>query len=155
LGDRSILTLTPADIPDPVAVSFANDIPRLNTMWDDVTPHWQGESVLKIKGHPIAIERWPEGTKHRWSGWRAIVHRYRQGTPEEFWQEFSVDGRRMSFTTIVTCLREDRKRESEQAARTAQEGSVQFTYRKGNQVHVLTKPSAIARRFKALNGNSG
>lgn len=70
-----------SDTPDPVAVTFVQDIPRLNAMWDDTSSHWRGESVLTIQGHPIPIKYWPEvyrygktrqweGTKSRWIDWR-------------------------------------------------------------------------------------
>ncbi|KAF8835019.1 hypothetical protein BDN67DRAFT_913749 [Paxillus ammoniavirescens] len=74
-------------------------------MWDDSSPDWQGHSVLSIKGHPITIKYWPDvyhyahnqqwqgtkcyNTKHKWGCWRSIVQCYHQGTPEEFWHEFS------------------------------------------------------------------
>jgi hypothetical protein len=40
LGDGTILTVTEADIPNPPAVPFASDLPRLNCMWDDTSIHW-------------------------------------------------------------------------------------------------------------------
>jgi len=78
LGNGTLLHLADDEIPDPPAVSFVNDIPRLNAMWDDHTEHWEGKSVFTIQGHPIAIEHWPllyrygrerqwQGTKSRWS----------------------------------------------------------------------------------------
>jgi hypothetical protein len=82
LGDGTLLHLAAdSGIPDPPAVSFADDIPRLNGMWDDHTEHWQGRSVITIQGHPIAIEYWPllyryggdnrwKGTKSRWTDYR-------------------------------------------------------------------------------------
>lgn len=70
-----------SDTPDPVAVTFVQDIPRLNAMWDDTSSHWGRESVLTIGGHPIPVMYWPEvyrygrtrqweGTKSRWTDWR-------------------------------------------------------------------------------------
>lgn len=81
LGDGTLLHLADDEIPDPPAVSFFDDIPRLNAMWDDHTEHWEGKSVFMIQGHPIAIEHWPllyrygrerqwQGTKGRWSDYR-------------------------------------------------------------------------------------
>ncbi|KAG2062643.1 hypothetical protein BDR04DRAFT_1123806, partial [Suillus decipiens] len=80
LRDGTILQLADDNIPDPPAVSFANDIPHLNVMWDDCSMHWLNESVFAIQGHHIAIKYWPslyhygynqqwKGTKHKWSGW--------------------------------------------------------------------------------------
>jgi hypothetical protein len=64
-------------------VTFAQDIPRLNGMWDDMTPHWSGSSVLVIRGRPIPIMYWREvymyakekknqwkGTKAKWFEWK-------------------------------------------------------------------------------------
>ena len=81
LGDGTILQLVDSEIPDPPAVSFVDDILRLNGMWEDRTEHWQGNSVIAIQGHPIAVEYWPlfyrygrghqwKGTKGRWTDWR-------------------------------------------------------------------------------------
>ncbi|KAG1726597.1 hypothetical protein EDB19DRAFT_1833400 [Suillus lakei] len=56
----------------PPAVSFANDIPHLNAMWDDDTAHWLNESVITIQGHPITIKYWPllyhYGHDQQWKG---------------------------------------------------------------------------------------
>ncbi|KAJ8594610.1 hypothetical protein M405DRAFT_729464 [Rhizopogon salebrosus TDB-379] len=115
-------------------------------MWDDRTEHWQGRSVITIQGHPIAIEYWPllyryggdqqwKGTKSRWTDYRDIILRYRQGNPDQFWAEFSVDGERMKFTSIVQKLRDTRKsahRDIEQRAckMYGPEFDAHFTYRR-------------------------
>lgn len=81
LGDGTVLQLADSDIPDPPAVSFVNDIARLNSMWDDRTHHWEGNSVMVIQGHPISLDLWPQlyryghddqwkGTKSKWMDWR-------------------------------------------------------------------------------------
>lgn len=81
LGDGTEVSFSVSSVPDPVAVTFTQDIPRLNAMWDDTSPHWGGESVLTIKGHPIPIVYWPDvyrygkfgqwqGTKSCWTDWR-------------------------------------------------------------------------------------
>jgi hypothetical protein len=81
LGDGSVLNFTLDDVPDPIAVTFVQDICRLNAMWDDDSSHWGGESVLTIRERPIPIKYWPEvyrygkagqwaGTKSRWTDWR-------------------------------------------------------------------------------------
>ncbi|KAF9232473.1 hypothetical protein BU15DRAFT_54964 [Melanogaster broomeanus] len=170
LGDGTILTFTMADVGDPSAVSFCRDIARLNAMWDDSSPDWQGDSVLVIKGHPIAIKHWPEvyryawnqqwqGTKHKWGCWRDITERYRQGTPDDFWREFSEDGTRMSYTRILARLHETRVKEAEEKVQKAGDElghlfDQQCTYRKGSETHVLTRPWAVVRRLQAL-GEAG
>lgn len=81
LGNGTALQISGDSIPDPPAVSFADDIPRLNSMWDDTTPHWCGRSPLVVGGHPIPVSYWPElykygkkdqwkGTKTKWFEWK-------------------------------------------------------------------------------------
>ncbi|KAG1888025.1 uncharacterized protein F5891DRAFT_987886 [Suillus fuscotomentosus] len=167
LGDGTILQLVDDDIPDPPAVSFANDILRLNAMWDDNTVHWLNESIITIQGHPIAVKYWPllyrygpnqqwKGTKSKWTDWRDVVERYRQGTPDHFWADFKTDsGERMKFTAIVQKLRDERKAEHTALVERAHrefhaEFDDLFTYRRGGEGHVMTKPSAIARKYIEL-----
>ncbi|KAG1897689.1 uncharacterized protein F5891DRAFT_902528, partial [Suillus fuscotomentosus] len=143
LGDGTILQLVDDDIPDPPAVSFANDILRLNAMWDDNTAHWLNESIITIQGHPSL----------KWTDWRDVVERYRQGTPDHFWADFKTDsGERMKFTAIVQKLRDERKAEhTALVERAHREFHAKFddlfTYRRGGEGHVMTKPSAIARKY--------
>ncbi|KAG2141618.1 hypothetical protein BD769DRAFT_1349586, partial [Suillus cothurnatus] len=168
LGDGTILQVDASEIPDPPAISFAHDIPRLNDMWDDHTEHWKGLSVIVIRGHPIAVEYWPllyrygkqqqwQGTKNKWNDWRVIVERYRQGSPEQFWATFSVEGEHMKYTTIVQKLHDIRmsvdSRLAEQAHREfGATFDARFTYWRGGQEYVMTKVSAIAKRYIELTG---
>jgi hypothetical protein len=75
LGNGIILQFTAESVPDPPAVSFANNIPRLNSMWDDKTDYWCGTSPLVVSGHPIPVSYWPEmykyGKKDQWKGTKA------------------------------------------------------------------------------------
>ncbi|KAI5982396.1 hypothetical protein F5J12DRAFT_876598 [Pisolithus orientalis] len=171
LGDGTVLAFTLADIGDPTAVGFSKDIPRLNSMWDDTSPHWTGQSTLTIKGRPIAIKYWPEvyryahnrqwkGIKHNWTCWKYIVECYCQGTPDEFWRRFSENGRPMSYTRILVLLHEARKKEDQEAVWKAAEEfgesfDTQCTYRKGSNIHVLTQPRAIAKRLHRLSDGHG
>ncbi|KAG1775884.1 hypothetical protein EV702DRAFT_1233273 [Suillus placidus] len=120
LGDGTMLQLDASSIPDPPAVSFANDVSSLNGMWDDHTEHWQGVSVIVIQGHPIAIEHWHvlyryggdqqwKGTKNKWTDWHDIIQCYHQSSPEAFWAKFSIDGEHMTFTAIIQKLCDTRK----------------------------------------------
>ncbi|KAG1782527.1 hypothetical protein EV702DRAFT_961133 [Suillus placidus] len=153
LGDGTTVSFTVSSIPDPVAVTFIQNIPRLNAMWDDVSLHWEGKSILCIEGRPIPLVYWPkiyhygkehqwQGTKARWTDWRVI-------SPETFWEEFSVNGKQMCYTAVVAKLR-DQRRISNQAtvARAREEYGHRFpacfAYRKGNEVHVMSNPIAIA-----------
>jgi hypothetical protein len=82
LGDGMMLFFSKASIPDPPAVSFAKNIPRLVRLWDDVSTDWDpSDAVLRIQGRPIALKYWPElyrygktgqwaGTKKNWAHWR-------------------------------------------------------------------------------------
>ncbi|KIO00203.1 hypothetical protein M404DRAFT_153322 [Pisolithus tinctorius Marx 270] len=171
LGDGTVLAFTLADIGDPTAVGFSKDIPRLNSMWDDTSPHWTGQSTLTIKGRPIAIKYWPEvyryahnrqwkGIKHNWTCWKASIQCYRQGTPDEFWCRFSENGRPMSYTRILVLLCEARKKEDQEAVwKVAEEFGESFdtqcAYRKGSNMHVLTQPRAIAKRLHRLSDGHG
>lgn len=87
LGDSTQLRLTLAEIPDPPAVSFIDNIPWLNQMWDDTSIHWCNESWLHIHGHPIALSHWPvlyrysgastwKGIKGKFFEWKVLVHRF-------------------------------------------------------------------------------
>ncbi|KAG1816279.1 hypothetical protein EV424DRAFT_1348246 [Suillus variegatus] len=121
LGNGTLLQVADNEIPDPPAISFVNDIPRLNGIWDNHTEHWQDMSIINIQGHPIAIEYWPllyhyghdqqwKGMKNKWTDWRDIVEWYRQGTPEQFWARFrAANGEPLKFTAIIHRLCKERK----------------------------------------------
>jgi len=79
-GNGVILEFMEEDIPIPPAISFAENLALLNQMWDDTPPHWQGNSVLTIRGIPIPIVYWKKiysrlhgewkGLKSNWSLWK-------------------------------------------------------------------------------------
>ncbi|KAG1883400.1 hypothetical protein F4604DRAFT_1920608 [Suillus subluteus] len=166
LGDGTKVSFVVNNVPDPVAVTFKENIPRLNAMWDDTSPYWKEESVLMIEGRPIPIVYWSDvyhygkygqwqGTKSQWTGWRDVISRYRQSTPEDFWNEFSVNGRAMKFTKIVDELRRQRNISNDDIVTCAREEfgntfNSLFTYRKGDKVHVMRNKSAIARHYRQL-----
>ena len=86
-----------------------------------------------------------------------VVQRYRQGSPEQFWAEFSINGQHMKFTSIVRKLRDMRKSACSDIERLAREtyGSefdTYFRYRRGAEELVMTRPSAIAKRYRELTG---
>lgn len=87
LADGTVLRIPISAIPDPPAASFANNIPRLNRMWDDHSKFWDRDSVVEISGHPIALVHLPKlykhgkpgqwkGLKSRWGDWRVRYVRY-------------------------------------------------------------------------------
>ncbi|KAI6028393.1 hypothetical protein F5J12DRAFT_805109 [Pisolithus orientalis] len=171
LGDGTVLAFMLADIGDPTAMGFSKDILRLNSMWDNTSPHWTGQSTLTIKGCPIVIKYWPKvyryahnrqwkGIKHNWTCWKYIVECYHQGTPDEFWHGFSENGRLMSYTRILVLLCEARKKEDQEAVwKVAEEFGKSFdmqcTYRKGSNIHVLTQPRAITKWLHRLSDGHG
>ncbi|KAG2115289.1 uncharacterized protein F5147DRAFT_569635 [Suillus discolor] len=164
LGDGTVLKLADADIPNPPAISFVNNISQLNSMWDDHMVHWRGESVMNIQGHPIALEYWPllycysrdhqwKDTKSKWTDWWVsayVVECYREGTKAQFWEEFSADGKCMTYTVIVQKLCAKRKMALAAAVEHAckeygDKFNDLFTYWKGGEEHVMVKPSAVAK----------
>ncbi|KAJ7092236.1 hypothetical protein C8R44DRAFT_891279 [Mycena epipterygia] len=170
LGDDTVITITVNQVKGIAipATSFADDIKRLNQMWDDTSPHWKDDSVVKIDNRSIALIYWPEifkktglwsAHKSNWTEWKFVVERYRQGTPEAFWTTFrSKDGGKMSYTAICASLREERKNADIDLADRArrdygEEFEVIFSYRcsKTNTRVVMTKASAIAKEYKRLH----
>lgn len=79
--DNTTITFTQDDVPDPPAVSFADDIPKLNSMWDDSPAHWGREAHLIINGHLIPLVYWPDayryGKKKQWQGTKAKWHEWK------------------------------------------------------------------------------
>ncbi|KJA18093.1 hypothetical protein HYPSUDRAFT_218463 [Hypholoma sublateritium FD-334 SS-4] len=58
LANGTRVEFTAADVPPPPSMSFAHDIPLLNSMWDDASSHWGNYSVLNIRGVYIPITYW-------------------------------------------------------------------------------------------------
>jgi hypothetical protein len=85
-----------------------------------------------------------------------VVERWRQGTPDEFWADFSSeDGKHLSFTAIVERLRLSRKAEDERVSEIAKAeyaGSFaeHFSYRKGAATRVMSDPAIIAKHYRSL-----
>ncbi|KAJ6595983.1 hypothetical protein B0H10DRAFT_2089476 [Mycena sp. CBHHK59/15] len=167
LGDGVDITVDVNRVEIP-ATSFAANIERLNQMWDDTSPHWKNDSVLKIDEHAIALIYWPQifknselwpGMKSNWNEWKFLVDRFRQGSAEAFSAAFKAkDGSKMTYTAICDCLRKERKNEDKiLAARARQEYGdsfdAKFSYRSsrsGGRI-VMTKDTAIAKDYKRLN----
>ena len=89
-----------------------------------------------------------------------MVRRYRQGTPESFWEEFTRDGERMNFMRIIAELAQQRVAADEALARQARDeyGSTfpaHFSYRKGGVAHAMVRSSHIAKRYRQLKGIAG
>ncbi|KAJ7089344.1 hypothetical protein B0H15DRAFT_800670 [Mycena belliarum] len=162
LGNGISLTLTVDEVKhiSVPATSFAEDIGRLNQMWDDISPHWKNDSVLIISTHAIALMYWPEVFKKTglWSAHKSAWTEWK-GTPNAFWQRFtSKDGGKMSYTAICADLRMERKKADDDLAAQAraeygEEFKVKFSYRcsKTNARVAMTKSSAIAKEYRRLH----
>jgi hypothetical protein len=81
LGNGIIIKITFDEIKNisVPATSFAEDIDHLNQMWDDTSPLWRDDSVVKIDTHSIALIYWPEifketglwsAHKSNWTEWK-------------------------------------------------------------------------------------
>jgi hypothetical protein len=81
LGDGTVVSITAEEVKklSVPAMSFAEDIERLNQMWDDTSPHWKDDSVVKIDGRSIALVYWPNlfkktglwsAHKSNWTKWK-------------------------------------------------------------------------------------
>jgi hypothetical protein len=64
------------------ATSFAENIERLNQMWDDTSAYWKNDSVVTIGNHSIALIYWPEifkktglwsAHKSNWTEWKVSL----------------------------------------------------------------------------------
>ncbi|KAJ7691886.1 hypothetical protein B0H17DRAFT_1179431 [Mycena rosella] len=83
-GDHTTITITVDEVMKIAvsATSFAEDIDRLNQMWDDTSPYWKNDSVVKIDTHSIALIYWPDlfkktglwsAHKSNWTEWKVRV----------------------------------------------------------------------------------
>ncbi|KAG2336530.1 hypothetical protein BDR05DRAFT_896604 [Suillus weaverae] len=82
-------------------------------------------------------------------------HCSRYLTSAKFWAEFTTNGKWMKFTTIIQKLHEECVRVHAAIAKHAcREYSDEFvdlfTYWKGGEEHLMTKPSVIAKRYEEL-----
>ncbi|KAF9072470.1 hypothetical protein BDP27DRAFT_1320516 [Rhodocollybia butyracea] len=169
LAGTQALTFTYNDIPDPRQISFADDIPRLDRVWDDERANWDASEcskLLVIKGTPVALRYWPDvyrnkndqrwkGIKATWTEWKYVAERYRASTPEEFWMEFSSDdGKRFNWKAITACLRGQRAvHDQELCTKARSEYGTEFETHFSNRGKVMTDKSAIARRYLMLKEN--
>jgi hypothetical protein len=84
LGDHTVITVTVDEIMKIAvpATSFAENIDRLNQMWDDTSPYWKNDSVVKINTNSIVLIYWPDifkktglwsAHKSNWTEWKVRV----------------------------------------------------------------------------------
>jgi uncharacterized protein YycO len=84
-----------------------------------------------------------------------VVERWRKGTPDQFWAEFSGDGKNMSFTAITKRLRQIRVTEDQELAEKARQEygdsfATTFSYRRGGNIYIMTDPTTIANHYRSL-----
>ncbi|KAJ3867260.1 hypothetical protein EV359DRAFT_78744 [Lentinula novae-zelandiae] len=171
VGLGRIIRYKDCDLREPPSITFASNIPRLDRVWDDERPSWDpqdcGKNLLSINGTPIALRYWRDvfsgkkssvwaTLKKLWSEWKYVAERYRAGSPDEFWKEFSFnDGRRFHWKAISDQLRDLRSKREQQLVDQAKaeygaDFARQFVNNKGK---VLTDRSAISRRYLDMLAN--
>ncbi|KAF8955514.1 hypothetical protein BDZ97DRAFT_1673772 [Flammula alnicola] len=138
-------------------------------MWDDASPRWKNTSLVVVQGKPVAYRYLHEyysnfksgrkiwdGLKHNWHKWKALAEEYGSLTDGQFWTKWSQNGRRLPVTAIIDALRRAKSEDEAkcaQAARAEYEGKrfeQHFSYLKCGIPMVMTKNSAIAKRYKQL-----
>jgi hypothetical protein len=82
LGDGTVITVDDVTRIAVPATSFAENIERLNQMWDDTSAYWKNDSVVTISNHSIALIYWPEifkktglwsTHKSNWTEWKVSL----------------------------------------------------------------------------------
>jgi hypothetical protein len=92
---------------------------------------------------------------------KVIVKRWRQGSEDDFWREFSTSsGQRLMYTVIVDRLAQARKEnDSELAGRAKREYGVEFSkvfcYKKNGAFFVKVKACDIAKQYRRLKNITG
>ena len=108
LGDGKCIKFMADDVGPALAISFVNDLPQLNRMWDDTSEFWDGHLVLIIKGVPIPIVYWKEvyvwlktgGSSWKPGHWKRVRGSWCEWevSTHQIWMKYNI------FTIIVTSL---------------------------------------------------
>ncbi|KAJ3892985.1 cytochrome P450 [Lentinula edodes] len=166
LANGTHIRFVSSDVPDPILVSFSDDIPKLVRMWDDAAPGYiANECLLKIKGYGIPLRLWEQaykyggdgrwkGTKDKWGKWKFVVEAYNQLGKDAFWAKYhdTKTNKPMSYTAIVESLRVERKaNDALVSARLISHFGDNFKDKFGYRGQQLVRPSAIAKRSRMLN----
>ena len=91
---------------------------------------------------------------------KVIVQRWRQGSEDDFWREFSTaSGKRLMYTAIVDRLAQARKENDiEMASRAKREYGDEFSkvfcYKKNGACFVKVKACDIAKQYRKLKNNA-
>ncbi|KAJ3815912.1 hypothetical protein F5876DRAFT_61266 [Lentinula aff. lateritia] len=164
-ADGTRITFVTTDVPDPILVSFSDDIAKLVWMWDEATLGYQAdECYLKIKGYSIPLRLWEQaykysgdgrwkGTKDKWCKWKFIVEAYNLLGKEAFWQKYCnpKTDKPMSYTTIIEALRSERKVNNALVTVQLQEQlGDKFKNSFGYQGQQLVRASAIVKRSRTM-----
>jgi len=88
-----------------------------------------------------------------------IVKSYQDLSPDGFWKKWSVNGRHLTYTAIIKCLRQERTATDGILARQAKEEydadefASKFSYRCGNQIMIMKTDQKIAERYRKLHSH--
>jgi hypothetical protein len=87
-----------------------------------------------------------------------LVHCFRQGSPEEFWSEFTTSsGKQLSYTAIIGWLQSQHEAADLALVKNAREEYGEwfhdvFSYRgRGSEWVVMSKTSDIAKHYRKLH----
>ncbi|KAF9531328.1 hypothetical protein CPB83DRAFT_808968 [Crepidotus variabilis] len=178
--DGTSVTFAESDVVAPPSISFANNLQKLNSMWDKNNPQYRSPLVIhgmaipvvywrevyasrsksRVKGQPSLLWKpgqW-KGIKNSWSEWKSIVAQFRQGSEDDFWRRFSdSSGVHLGYTAIVGRINEIKLAEDTILVQKAQAEYCDtfdtiFSYKKSGKTCLLKKASAIARKYRELKG---
>ena len=115
-----------------------------------------------------------KGIKGKWFDWKVsdlvsssetyaygnvqiLVQHWRKGSPEEFWSQFSENGKRLGYKTILACLAAERMAEAEHLSQLAKEEygdqfSIVFSYIKSGRQIVKVKAADIVKQYRTIKG---
>jgi hypothetical protein len=91
-------------------------------------------------------------------GTQPTVERYRKGTVDNFWAEFSANGKHMAFSHIITILRSQRKAENVAIVHLAHDQygarfEELFSYLKNGKTVVMSSSVDIVRWYRELQAS--
>ncbi|KAJ7714249.1 hypothetical protein DFH07DRAFT_934665 [Mycena maculata] len=170
MAGGKLFTFRECDIPDPPAVSYAKSIEELPRVWDDNSLDWNGTSPLSINNTPIHLVYWPtvykywrgtqwKGVKKTWFDWKILIRAMSGKSMVDFWVRYSTPDKfgklhPLKYTPLLARLAAQRRLADEKLADLARREltTEQLTYRKGVQLHVMTKPAMIAACYRRLKG---
>jgi hypothetical protein len=138
---------------------------------EQLVKDWTCSALITMDGVGIPLGLWKklykrtrpsawERLKDQWTKFKFIVGGFKSfETADEFWNAMSLsptmaEHKIINYRKISDCLRKmrsERDIEDTKAARAScneKEFQRQFSYRKGGQSHVMSKPHDVARRYR-------